>query len=131
MAMRTWVAKNPEAYAGQKVDNGHCVRFLQVAASVPHTSQWRRGERVRDATDMPVGTCIATFHDTGHHYENDTTGKSHAAILIAVHSDGILAWDQWVGHPVAQRVIRWRQGASDKVNDGDAFHAIVTEQNDA
>jgi glycerol kinase len=81
---------------------------------------------VRDTPNMPVGTCIATFHDRGH-YENDTAGKSHAAVLIAVQSDGILAWDQWVGHPVAQRVIRWRQGASDKVNDGDAFHAIETD----
>lgn len=117
-----FVAASPQRYAGQVVGDGHCVAFVRAAADVPHTSSWRRGSPVRGASHAS-GTAIATFHDRGH-YENDTTGKSHAAILIAAQSDGLLVWDQWVGHPVAQRVIRYRDGAGSKVNDGDMFHVI-------
>ena len=120
-----FLARNPEAYAGQVVDNGHCVRFLQVAANVPLTSQWRRGALVRGADPpVPTGTCIATFDANGR-YENNTTGRSHAAILVTAQSDGLLVWDQWVGHPVAQRVIRHHGGpTSNAMNDGDHFHVI-------
>lgn len=121
-----FIARDPERYAGRVIDTGHCVRFLQVAAGVPHTSQWRSGALVRGADPpVPQGTCIATFHTDGS-YENDVAGKSHAAILIASQTDGLLVWDQWVGHPVAQRVIRWRgrTDANNAVNDGDRFHVI-------
>lgn len=119
-----FLASDPGRYAGQVVDNGHCARFLQVAASVPHTSQWRRGALVRGAEPpVPVGTCIATF-DANDRYANDTTGKSHAAILSATNADGLLVWDTWVNHPVAQRVLRYRDGQGDAVNDGSRFHVI-------
>jgi hypothetical protein len=82
---------------------------------------------VRGGNHVP-GTAIATFSKAGR-YENATDGRSHAAILIAVNSDGLLVWDQWVSQPVAQRVIRYRGGTDPKgaVNDGDAFYVIELE----
>jgi hypothetical protein len=124
-----FVGQNLGAYAGRVVDNGHCVRFLQVAANVPHTSTWRRGVWCKAALDLAPGTAIATFGGEPPRYENNTTGRSHAAFLISAQSDGLLVWDQWVGHPVAQRVIRFRNGpTSNAVNDGDHFYVIETEE---
>ena len=117
-----FIAADPQRYAGQVVGDGHCVAYVRAAASVPHTSAWRRGDPVR-GSNLASGTAIATFHDRGH-YENDTTGKSHAAILLAENEDGLLVMDQWVNHPVAQRTLRWRDGQGDAVNDGSRFYAI-------
>jgi hypothetical protein len=122
-----WVAEHPERYAGTVVGNGHCVAFIRTAASAPHTSLWRRGDRVRLMApgDLPKGLVIATFDPDGR-YGNHTDGRSHAAVLLARQDDGLLVLDQWVGHPVAQRLIRWRAGAGNAVNDGDAY-AVVTD----
>ena len=120
-----FVGRNLEQYAGQVVDNGQCVRFLQVAAGVPHTSTWRRGVWVKAALDLESGTAIATFGGEPPRYENDVSGKSHAAFLVSAQSDGLLVWDQWVGHPVAQRVIRYRNGPpTNAVNDAEYFYVI-------
>ena len=76
--------------------------------------------------DCAPGTCIATFDADGR-YGNHTDGRSHAAILIAEHSDGLLVADQWIAdkrHPVAERVIRFRGGQGNAVNDGDQFRTI-------
>jgi hypothetical protein len=120
-----WIGKNLDGYAEKVVDNGHCVRYLQVAAKVPHTSTWRRGERVRDAVDIEPGTAIATFSADGK-YENDTTGKSHAAFFLAKQDDGLLCSDQWVGQPVHERLIRFKGGQGTANNDGDRFHVVET-----
>jgi hypothetical protein len=117
-----YVSTEHDLYLGKVVDNGHCVRFLQVCAAVPHTSTWQRGMLVRGSGAVP-GTCIATFDQDGK-YANATDGSSHAAILLAENSDGLLVSDQWVGHPVAHRTLRYRGGAGDAANDGDRFHII-------
>lgn len=123
-----WIAPTPDRYAGKVVGNGHCVAYVQLAAEAPRTAAWRAGARVRDAADadLPAGLVIATFDPNGR-YGNHTDGRSHAAILISRASDGLLVWDQWIGHPVAQRVIRYRGGASDAVNDGDQYHIATDE----
>lgn len=121
-----FIAEAPAAYLRRTVGSGHCVAYVQEAARAPHTSAWRMGPRVRDAAGLPSGLAIATFGKNGR-YENDTSGRSHAAILASVTSDGLLVWDQWVGRPVAQRVIRFKAGQGDKVNDGDAFHVILAD----
>jgi hypothetical protein len=117
-----WVAPNPARYAGQVVDTGHCVRLTQIAAGAPHTSRWARGSKVRGNPVAP-GTAIATFSVNGR-YENRTDGSSHAAIFVAEESGGLRVWDQWTGHPVAQRTIRWHGGQGKKSNDGDQFFVI-------
>jgi hypothetical protein len=122
-----FVVEDPDRHAGQVVANGHCVRFAQEAARrLPHTSQWRRGARVRYG-NVPPGTVIATFESNGC-YGNHIDGRSHAAILVAEEAGGLRVWDQWVGHPVQQRLIRFRDGAGKPVNDGDAFHVVETEE---
>jgi hypothetical protein len=121
-----FIAKNPEAHMLRQVDNGHCVRFCQVAVpGLPQTIHWRRGPKVRGG-NVESGTVIATFGPDGR-YTNRTDGSAHAAVLIAEHQDGLLVWDQWVNHPVQQRVIRFRGGQGTAVNDGDQFFVVAVE----
>jgi len=115
---------------GQVFGNGHCVALVRELAGLPHTAQWRRGDPVRGSNVAP-GTAIATFYPDGG-YGNHTDNRSHAAILLAENSDGLLVMDQWLGRPAQQRVIRFRQGAGDPVNDGDQYHTIeVTHEREA
>lgn len=118
----SWIAPDPASYAGKGEGSGHCVAFVQSAAHAPHTSYWRRGVKVR-GNQVATGTAIATFSRDGR-YENRTDGASHAAILIAQDGGGLRVWDQWKGHPVSQRTIRWKGGQGTANNDGDAFFVI-------
>jgi hypothetical protein len=120
-----WFGENLASYDGQVVDNGQCVRFLQVAAGVPHTSEWRRGAKVRDAAAFMPGVCIATF-DPGGAYGNHEDGSSHAAFLLARAPDGLEVSDQWQGQPVHTRLIRYKGGEGLACDDGDAYHFIQT-----
>jgi hypothetical protein len=115
------IAEDPHNFAGQRVANGHCVRYVQECSVAGHTRGWRRGAKVRGSGAEP-GTVIATFD--GELYANRTDGSSHAAILIAEEDDGLRVWDQWVGHPVAQRLIRFRGGQGKPVNDADRFCVV-------
>ncbi len=119
----SWIAAAPEAFAGSVIGNGHCVAYVCRACGAPPTAQWRRGDRVRDLGGIEGGTAIATFGADGR-YGNHTDGRSHAAIYVGPRSDGFLVWDQWVGHPVQQRVIRLRGGAGKPVNDADQYYVI-------
>jgi hypothetical protein len=116
-----YVAANPDNYAGQVVGDGQCVTYVKAATMAPQTSLWIEGQRVK-GSNVAFGTAIATFQ--GGHYTNNTTGQSHAAIYISQDATGILVWDQWVGQPVHQRVIRFQGGAVAPRNDGDAFCVI-------
>ncbi|MEM8712184.1 MAG: BPSL0067 family protein [Planctomycetota bacterium] len=111
---------NPGQFSGQVVANGSCVRFVQVAARVPHTSTWKEGKKVRGG-NIPTGTAIATF--VAGRYPNRPSGN-HAAILISENADGLLVWDQWKGRPVGKRLIRFRGDDPDLSNNGDAFSVI-------
>jgi hypothetical protein len=117
-------AGRTDRYNGIVVGNGHCVAFVRQAAQAPHTSQWRRGPNVR-THPPPEGTAIATFDADGS-YGNHTDGRSHAAILLAVGIDGLEVRDQWVGRAVATRIIRYKGGRGDPVNDGDAYYTILS-----
>ena len=117
-----YISTEHDLYLDTAVDNGHCVRLLQVCADVPHTSTWQRGRPARGSGAAP-GTCIATFDDNGQ-YGNHVDGRSHAAILLADNSDGLLVCDQWQGRTVHHRVLRFRGGEGTPANDGDAFHII-------
>jgi hypothetical protein len=121
-AAMSWIAPAPEGYAGEVVGNGQCVAYVETAAQTPHTSQWKRGAPVRDG-DVGTGTAIATFDPDGS-YGNHTDGRSHAAIFVEQQDAGLLVWDQWKGHPVAQRVIHFHDGEASPVNDGDQFCVI-------
>ena len=118
----SWIAPDPASYAGKGEGSGHCVAFVQSAAHAPHTSYWRRGVKVR-GNQVATGTAIATFSRDGR-YENRLDGASHAAILIAQVNGGLHVWDQWKGHPVSQRTIRWKGGQGKASNDADQFYTI-------
>ncbi|HEY1441386.1 MAG TPA: BPSL0067 family protein [Mycobacterium sp.] len=118
----SFIIHEPEQYVGRVIANGHCVRFLQEAGRLPHTSQWRRGARVKNLS-LARGTCIATFDADGL-YANDTAGASHAAVFLDQVSDGLVVYDCWVDQPVAQRTIRFKGGRDKPVNDGDQYHVI-------
>ena len=120
-----YVSTTYKRYLGGKaVSTGHCVPLVRESCGAPHTSQWKRGALVRE-TECDEGTAIATFDSNGT-YGNHTDGRSHAAILIAVNSDGLLVADQWIGQAPQQRVIRYKGGNDPKgaANDGDMFYVI-------
>lgn len=117
-----FIVANPETHAGLVVGNGHCVRFLQLAGGLPHTSTWRRGALVRESGAAP-GTAIATFDPDGR-YGNHVDGRSHTAVLVAIEEAGLSVWDQWVGQPVHQRLLRYRAGHGRAANDGNRFYVI-------
>lgn len=116
-----YIANNPASYNMTIVPNGQCVAFVRAASGAPMTSSWKEGIIVKGNTNIREGTAIATFiHGV---YPSLPTGN-HAAIYIKQDSEGILVWDQWVGHPVQKRHIRFKEGNTDRVNNGNAFSVI-------
>lgn len=120
------IAPDPSACMGEVVDNGHCMRHVQVVAGVPHSSELRKGAKVRGTALIPVGTIIATFDATGC-YANATDGSSHIAIYLGQDEEGIEVTDQWVGQPVHERFIRFKGGQGPACDDGDQFFVVKTE----
>ena len=117
-----YVCRDPQAFQARVVDNGQCVRFVQVAAGVPHTSRWKCGLKVRGANQIPVGAAIATF--VNGRYPNQSHGN-HAAIYAGQDAAGIWVWDQWTGKPVSKRQIKFKLPADfDRSNNGNAFSVI-------
>ena len=119
-----FVAQNPGHFAGQAVGSGQCVAFVERAAGAPLTAQWRRGAQVKDS-HPPAGTAIATFDPDGI-YGNHIDGRSHAAIFLEQNPGGLLVWDQWSGHPVSQRIIRFNNAGAQPVNQGEHYYVIET-----
>ena len=123
---RTYVAENAHAFVGRVVGNGNCVKFVQAAAAVPRTTEWRPGAWVRGNRTIPPGTAIATFEADGTY--TPETGN-HAAIYVSQDGTGIRVYDQWIGQPVHQRVIRfeggWGAGSGSKSNDGKLFRVVL------
>jgi hypothetical protein len=118
----TTLARDPHRHLGKPVGNGHCVAFVREVTDLGPTTTWRRGDPARGSGAAPM-TAIATFDPNGR-YGNHTDGRSHAAILLAENSDGLLVLDQWLGQPLHERVIRYRGGSGDAVNDGDRFYIV-------
>jgi hypothetical protein len=118
----SYIAANPDQYAGQVVGDGQCVAFVRTASGAPATASWSQGAQAKGSA-IAAGTAIATFDPNGT-YGNHTDGTSHAAIYIGQDAGGLQVWDQWVGQPVHQRTIAFRGGAGKPVNDGDAFYVI-------
>lgn len=120
------VGDNVDPYWQQSVGDGQCVAYVKKAARCPATSLWSEGDNVRTASNIPLGTAIATFQNGT--YGNYTDGRSHAAIFIRMASDGLVVHDQWKGtsgtQPVHQRTILFKAGQGEPRNDGDAYSII-------
>lgn len=120
-----FIADDPYERLGEVIDTGHCMRHVQEVAGVTHSSTLRQGTNVHYTDDVPRGTVIGTFDADGT-YANATDGSSHVAILVAKQDDGLLVVDAWVGQPVHERLIRYKDGAGLPCDDGDAFHIVET-----
>jgi hypothetical protein len=120
-----YIAARPEAFEGRVVGAGHCVDFVKAAAGVPRTAEWQKGAEVRGYPHIARGTAIATFGSDGSY-----TSKfgNHAAIYLYQDDRGIWVYDQWQGHPVHKRLIRFEGGSGrkwgSKSNDGTRFAVI-------
>lgn len=115
----------PKQSLGKPVGNGQCVAFVERAANTPRTPSWRRGAQVKGSPALAAGTAIATF-DASRSHGNHTDGRSHAAIYVSQNAQGIVVYDQWVGQPVHQRTIAFRDSSykGHAVNDGNQFYVI-------
>jgi hypothetical protein len=117
------LATDPHRHKGKPVGNGHCVAFVVECTDLGPSTTWRRGDPVVGSGAAPL-TAIATFDPNGR-YASRTDGSSHAAILLAEHSDGsITVLDQWLGQPVHERIIRNRAGSGDAANDASRFYVV-------
>jgi hypothetical protein len=117
-----FVSTTHDRHHGKVIGTGHCVPFVREVTGAPITTQWRRGDPVKGSNLAP-GTAIATFDRNGR-YANATDGSSHAAVFIKEVENGIFVVDQWVGQPVHQRFIRFRDGGGHAANDADRFYVI-------
>lgn len=123
-----FIDHEPQLHAGKAMGNGHCVALLQLGgAKVPHTSRWRPGGDVLGNYDLVPGTAIATFDSDGR-YGNHTDGRSHAALFLRHDQAGFWVVDQWVGHPVAPRLIRDKQGQGLACDDASRYDVIEAQQ---
>lgn len=120
-----FIAQDTHKYVGKVVGNGHCMQLVQlVDPQIPHSSKLRQGIRVKGA-DLPKGTVCATFTDG--RYTNSTDGSSHVVLLLHQDDEGLRVVDQWVGHPVNERTIRFKGGVAPACDDGDAYCVVETE----
>lgn len=112
-------------YSGKVVGTGQCVAFVEEAAATPRTNAWKRGALARGNPAIATGTAIATFDPDGA-YGNHTDERSHAAIYISQNAQGLVVYDQWLGQPVHQRTIFFRDATyqGHAVNDGNRFYVI-------
>jgi hypothetical protein len=76
-----------------QLNRGQCAALVQQYSKVGETKDWRKGEAVKGANDIPAGTAIATFNDKGR-YANAATGN-HAALYIKQDKNGIYVLDQY------------------------------------
>lgn len=110
-----------------KKDNGECVRLVQALTKVGHTSTWRAGMRVLDATFIEAGTVVATFNRQGR-WPGKSTGN-HAAFFVrfgprAVNGKPmyIVVMDQWTSPRKATISMRTIHSRGPKLHDeGNAF----------
>jgi hypothetical protein len=72
---------------------------------------------------LAKGVIIATFSRNSR-YENRTDGGSHCAILIGQEDVGLAVIDCWRGQPVAQRVIRNKDGVGPAADDASRYFVV-------
>ncbi|MBY0398016.1 MAG: BPSL0067 family protein [Thermoleophilia bacterium] len=115
----------PADIQGKLVDDGkgnylgQCVSLLKrTCATIPATTAWKKGKRVKDVTALARLTAIATFNDAGQY-------AGHAAIYVSQDKTGIWVWDQYKSpeKPVGKRLITFDDKKTD-VNNGNKYYVI-------
>lgn len=118
-----YLCGNAELYQGLVVGNGHCVDLIKRCSGAPATRWWRAGNAVMELPPGSIapGSIIATFRFG--RYPNHS--GYHAAIYIKHDSAGIWVWDQWLGKPVHQRLIRARHDGAAASNNAFAYRLVL------
>lgn len=110
------------------VGTGECVPLVQEATGAPSTDFWRKGPLVKNNSNVPNGTAIATFDDQDH-YPGHTVKLKHAAIFVELSDKGLVVVDQWktkTPKRPERRTLRYGNPNSAPVNDGNAFCVVLT-----
>ncbi len=95
-------SNTPELYEGTFYgESQQCVALVKHATGAPHTSAWRKGEKVFGNTTIAAGTAIACGWE-GESYMSRSRGN-HAALYLGQYGDSIYVVDQWSGSPAARR----------------------------
>ena len=111
-------------FANQAGDT-ECGEFVRRTSSAPHTTMWRKGDKVLDAKPgtIPRGTVIATFDDRDR-YPTDGKGR-HAAVYLSHTNHGIELLDQWNAQGlVKKRVIRVQNSDRPRSNAAQTFYIV-------
>jgi hypothetical protein len=107
-------------------NKSECAEFVRQATGAPHTTAWRKGTKVSDASPGEIvrGTAIATFDEKGK-YPVDNLGK-HAAIYLEHNAFRILVLDQWNDQgEVKERPIYFnRAKGTRRSNDANVFFVV-------
>lgn len=120
----SWTCSDPSPLQGKVIGTGQCVALVEQACGTPTTAHWKAGRKVQGDMSIQSGCAIACFDSNGT-YGNHTDGRSHAAIYMGQTGEGLLVWDQWLGQPVHERLIRFKApGDGWNVNNGIAFAVI-------
>jgi hypothetical protein len=117
-----YVCQNPSRFANKVVGDGQCVSFIKSCSSAPNTTNWRPGAKVLDypSNGLAKGTIIATFKNGRYPNKNGY----HTAIYLRHDQSGIWVWDQWLGKPVHQRLIRIRHDHAEPANTAQAYRVV-------
>jgi hypothetical protein len=110
------------------VGNGQCVSLVEAKTGVPNHALWRKGPLVKDNAAVPAGTAIAAGWDNNGLYPSHPSGN-HAAIYLRAMDAGLIVVDQFKGinlHKQRPRTLRFGDRNNAPVNDGNAYHIIVT-----
>lgn len=125
---KMWVITGFETLKGKVVGSGSCPGIVQTHGGLPKAATWFEGPKVKGHPLIPYGTAIATF--VGGRYPNWKSGN-HVAIYIDQHPvKGLLVFDQWHGQPAGYRWMAFKDGVTDRSNDGAAFSIILTPKTD-
>jgi len=117
-----------QSYAGKSYTNkggvSQCVEFIRQTLNAPDTTHWNEGKKISRSDSSTIsGTPIATFINGK--YSHLGSPNQHAAIYLRQDAEGIHVLDQFPGHNVSPRVIRWEPHWKGLSNDGNAFSVIV------
>jgi hypothetical protein len=125
------LASDYQQYVGSYYGvNQECVSLTRsFDPSLPPSSQWQQGELVQGATDIPVGTPIATFNFDGAYGPPDHPGGwygvSHTGIYLGQDATGVQILDQFVGSGGAEiHTIPWSSWGSNTAEAGNRYYTI-------
>jgi hypothetical protein len=121
---KMWVIEGFEKLKGKAVGSGQCPGIVQAYGGLPKTKEWFEGPKVKGNPMIPYGAAVATF--VYGKYPNLAHGNHVAIYIDQDPAKGVLVFDQWTGHPADYRWMPFKDGITDRSNDGAALSVILT-----